>query len=146
MIQPLLKLKFIWKKKLVSIASNIKSQLLKITTRKFVTSVANNIKTLIKKRQNRETKKSCDDCNNENIQDNNKPKQKFSNRKNKRAKDMNYGEKDFFKQLSNYFTGIDKFLFTNICTYHNLLMNALNSRVNTTRIKLVSNNPITSEI
>jgi hypothetical protein len=54
---------------------------------------------------------------------------KFSKRKKKKSKCISYNQNDFFKQLSGYFMSIDKFLFTNICTYHNLLMNALDRRV-----------------
>ncbi|CAI2385005.1 unnamed protein product [Moneuplotes crassus] len=96
----------------------------------------------------KETHECCDRCefsqsvlNNEN-----KPRIKFSSRKKKRVKDVRYREINFFQQLCNYFTGMDKFLFTNICTYHNLLTNALERRVDMTRDKIINKQPITSEI
>ena len=54
---------------------------------------------------------------------------KFSKRKKKKVKAISYNERDFYSQLAKYIKEIDKFLFSNICTYHNLLVNALDKRV-----------------
>lgn len=63
---------------------------------------------------------------------------KFSNRKKKKAGSRGYTETNFFDQLARYIENIDKFLFTNICTYHNLLMNCLNQRVNKIKYTFLS--------
>ena len=54
---------------------------------------------------------------------------KFSKRRKKKVKSIWYNERDFYSQLAKYIKEIDKFLFSNICTYHTLLMNALDKRV-----------------
>ena len=48
-------------------------------------------------------------------------------------------DKNFFPRLSEYIFEVDKYLFNNICTYHNIIKNSILKMVDTSSLNLAGN-------